>query len=132
MKILIAVDPAKRLPDPITIIDGDLEIRASKHVFVKYVNKNIAQDFSADTIAYYSHSHKLWYDKIYPLENIFENRNNVVTEWYEEVELESFFPNDDKKYDLASQACNGSSYKISIHQEGQDCFKRQLLKNLAK
>jgi hypothetical protein len=127
--ILRPVDPAKRLPQQITDNPMMKGVNASGPVLVTYVNGSISERFSAQILAYYMHDHKRW---IGASDNIFDNKNNVVREWFEEITIESLFPDDDMAYNVASNAAGGTIYKIGLHQEGQTFFKNQLLKNLRK
>lgn len=129
--ILRPVDPAKRLPDKITgnpMMEG---LRASGPVLVTYVNGSVSERFSAHTFAFYLHSEKCWQDAV-DGENIFKDKNNMVREWFEEINFESLSPSDDLVYQASKSACGSSVYKMSIYQEGITFFKNQQLKNLRK
>jgi hypothetical protein len=55
-----------------------------------------------------------------------------ATHWYEEVEIESLFPDDDKIY-LAGEAATNKQYvKTMFFQEGASYFKNFIFKMLKK
>jgi hypothetical protein len=120
MKILRPVDPAKKLP----------EIKkshaTSQRVYVKISNGN-EELMSIAFLNYLS----AWKDPDHFILFYPDSEWKIIT-WYEEVELTSFFPDDESAYNAASNAGNGTIYKIGLHQEGQTYFKNQLLKNLRK
>jgi hypothetical protein len=129
--ILRPVDPAKRLPD--TIIDNLIEgLKTSEPVLVTYVNGSISERFAARTIACFVYDESRWRDVMPGEEDVFRNENYRVKEWFEEVTIESLFPDDDLAYHAARSAGNNLIYKIELHQEGQTFFKNHLLKNLRK
>lgn len=108
-KILRPVPVDKRLPE---IPKGEL---ASAVVLIIYSNESAPSTFS-----FVDHSGK-WL-----------NPEKTVTHWYEEIEIESLFPDDEKAYRVASTAGNGTIYKTALHQEGQDFVKNHILRELKK
>ena len=58
--------------------------------------------------------------------------DKTVVAWYEEIEIESLFPDDDKGYKAAEEAADGLFHKTLMHQEGQNYFKNYILKELGK
>jgi hypothetical protein len=58
--------------------------------------------------------------------------SDTAIEWYEEIEIESLFPDEDKSYKAAQSAADGLFHKTIMHQEGQTYFKNYLLKELEK
>ena len=130
--ILRPVDSAKRLPGPIADNPWMEGLKASEPVIVTYVNGSISERFAGRTIACYVYDESRWRE-IMPIgEDVFRDENNCVKEWFEEVTIESLFPDDDLAYHAARSAGNGLIYKIELHQEGQTFFKNHLLKNLRK
>jgi hypothetical protein len=117
MKILRPVDPAVRLPE---IKKGDVY---SKNVLLHCKTPNESFLLTA-----HCNIEGEWYRG--GLSIVYIIKNPVV--WYEEIEIESLFPDDEKCYNTASNACNGSVYKIGIFQEGISYFKNYLLKQLKK
>jgi len=131
MKILVPIPAEKRLPG----IANNNVLNLSSPVIVRYVNPNISESFSALTFAYYDHDDKYWQNTLTIVKNddhSLENKDNKVIEWYEEIELESLFPDDEKSYNAAKAATNGSSFKTFIHQEGQSFFKNHIIRTLRK
>jgi hypothetical protein len=58
--------------------------------------------------------------------------DKTVVAWYEEIEIESLSPNEDKSYKAANAAADGLFHKTIMHQEGQTYFKNHILKELDK
>ena len=126
MKILRPVNPDKRLPAK-TKDENYPHFSAS--VIVRFVNKNISEQFNALTFAYYNHYNQCW-EPALPDDCTFKNHSNIVTEWFEEVEFESLFPDSDAEYFLSKNASNGRIDFSSFHREGQIAAKNYALKKL--
>lgn len=126
MKILRPVNPDKRLPAK-TKDENYPHFSAS--VIVRFINKNISEQFNALTFAYYNHYNQCW-EPALPDDCTFKDHSNTVTEWFEEVELDSLFPTSEESYFLANNAANGRIDHTSMHQEGQTAAKNHALKIL--
>lgn len=124
-KILIPILVTKRLPE---IKEGE---PFSGAVIVRYVNPKVSPEFSALLFAYCDQSGR-WDCAVpdNPLE--FSESRNKVIEWYEEIELESLFPDSDISYNVAENASGKRINGTVLHQEGQNFFKNHLLKQLKK
>jgi hypothetical protein len=108
MKILRPVPVSKRLP-----LAGEL-------VFVS------TKSGLTDIAEYYSDVND-WVDSYkVPL------LSNSVVSWFEEVEIESLFPDEETGYKAAENASNKQIQKSFMHMEGQTYFKNYLLKQLQK
>jgi hypothetical protein len=106
MKILIPVDVNKRLPE--ITEDGF----TSDIVIVRYSDNQKAFSFV---------SHEgVWVNK----------EKKRVVEWYEEIEMESLFPDDEKSYNVAIAASGDRINGTMLHQEGQNFFKNHILRKL--
>jgi len=127
MKILRPVPVEKRLPaiepeelfSPAVIVDYDTNtsVVADIHKAFAYCDKNghwhDAMAFEADILI-----------------NFFPYGKCQVIQWYEEIEIESLFP-DDKSSSTAAVNASGKSFaKTLSHQEGQTYFQNYLLKKL--
>jgi hypothetical protein len=131
MKILIPIPVERRLPT----FEGGQPF--SNTVIVRYTNKDVAPDFSAQTFACCDKSGR-WEESL-PA-NIPEldeltfkpEGSNEVIEWYEEKDLEDLFPDDETSYRTAQNAGNGIIWKTAIHQEGQDFVKNFVRRQLKK
>ena len=132
MKILVPIPVDKRLPEfptPVYPESGQF----SKCVIVLYVNKKVSETWSATTFAYCDKSGRWEYGL--PPGNVIEfseRSGNKVVEWYDEIELESLFPDDDLANKVATNASDNRIHGTLLHQEGQAFFKNHLLKNLQK
>jgi len=60
------------------------------------------------------------------------NVEREVIEWYEEIEIESLFPDEDKIYNAGEAATNKQYLKTIFFQEGSSYFKNYILKKLQK
>lgn len=58
------------------------------------------------------------------------NNNLKITYWYEEIEIESLFPSDEKSYNVASAASGDRINGTMLHQEGQSFLKNHILRKL--
>jgi hypothetical protein len=126
MKILIPIPVERRLP---AFEEGQL---FSNAVIVRYINKKVAPDFSAQAFAFCDKSGR-WQDAT-PEDHIqFKPEgSNEVVEWYEEIEFNTLFPDDETSYRVATNAGNGIIWKTAIHQEGQDFVKNYALRQTKK
>lgn len=129
MKIFIPVSVTKRLPE---IPDGEF---AGPCVIVRYVNKNVSESFNALAFAYCDRAGR-WEDAM-PKEigksvQFAPYSNNEVIEWFDEVELESLFPEKEHSSFVANNASNGRINGAILHQEGQDFIKNFIVKQIKK
>jgi hypothetical protein len=128
MKILIPIPVERRLP---AIPEGEL---FSPCVLVRFINKTIGEDYSAQSFAYCDAAGK--WEEAEPegalLPFTFSPDRNKVVEWYEEKELESLFPDDNTSYNVAQSASGDRIRGITLHQEGQTFLKNHLLRQLSK
>jgi hypothetical protein len=125
-KILVPVPVSKRLPE---IKDAGL----SGTVIVRYVNEKVSKEFSGMAFAYRDESGR-WEESDKPDKPIlFEPQgSNKVIEWFEEKELESLFPDEDKAHNVAESASQGWLANKTCHLEGQIFFKNYILRELKK
>lgn len=133
MKILRPVDAEKRKPDPengnsmFTRVTNTI---VSGIVIIRYRNKKIPGSFSSLTLAYFNHTEQIWENAAG--DSFFKDHCYQVIEWFEEIEIESLFPNENLSYQVAQAACKSSDRNIAYHQEGQIFLKNHLLKELKK
>jgi hypothetical protein len=126
MKILIPVPVAKRLPN---IKEGEL---FSPSVIITFYKASLGMEYQVKAFAYCD-PYKDWYDATPDEKYIFSRiGGNIVLEWYEEVEVDSLFPDDNKAYAVAEAASNGKFDRTTFHQEGQTYLKNYFLKALNK
>jgi hypothetical protein len=135
-KILRPVDASIHKPEPVHDNEMLKDLKLSAAVIVRFINKKVSETYSALSFAYYNHSEKIW-KNANPGENCLHdidlaNQNNEVVEWYEGIEIESLFPDDDHSAFVATQASNGSFQKQLSHQEGQTFNQNHILKQLKK
>lgn len=110
MKILRPINVSKRLPE-----------NQSDSVDLEYFIT--VDDNGYKNHAHYSAANEEWIDK----------ESQIVSDvilWYEEVEIESLFPDEDKIYNTACAATNNQSVKTMFYQEGCSFFKNYILKML--
>ncbi len=127
-KILIPIPVERRLPA------FEENQPFSNAVIVRYINKGVAPDFSAQCFAFCDKSGKWDSADPYAAEGILfkPEGSNEVIEWYEEIEFNSLFPDDETSYRTAQNAGNGIIWKNAIHQEGQDFVKNYARRQLKK
>lgn len=130
-KILIPVDPSIRKPVIIKDILLCVKRRVSGIVIVRYINKIVSESFSELSLAYFDYEDNIWRRDILG-DSFFQDKNNQVTKWYEEIEIESLFPDEDLSYHVAQAAANNHMERTIIHQEGQSFFKNYIIKQLKK
>lgn len=129
MKILVPVPATKRLPEiPENEFFGPC-------VIVRYVNPTVSEQFNALAFAYPDQEGR-WEDAM-PKEigksiRFHPFSNNMVVEWYEEIEAEAMFPDKDTAYNVAENASGKRIHGTMMHQEGQDYIKNFILKKLKK
>ena len=125
------MDPEKRKPDTVNdnpLLDG---LKLSGTVIVRYINKSVSESFSALAFAFFNHPDNIW-ENSEPDQNFLRNKSNQIIEWYEEIEIESLFPDEEHSLFVARNASDGNFQKQMSHQEGQSFFKNQILKMLKK
>lgn len=125
------MDPEKRKPDP---ENGDSMFTrvtntiVSGIVIVRYRNKKSPGSFSSLTLAYFNHTEQVWENATG--DSFFKDPCYQVIEWFEEIEIESLFPNDHDSYLAAAAACKSKFPQTSYHQEGQAYSQNYLLRKL--
>lgn len=126
MNILIPIPVERRLPK---FEEGQ---PFSNAVLVRFINKGVAPDFSAQAFAYCDKSGR-WQDAT-PEDLIqFKPEGSCeVVEWYEERPFGSLLPDDETSYRVAQNAGNGIIWKTAIHQEGQDYVKNYAIRQTKK
>jgi hypothetical protein len=125
MKILRPVLVEKRLP---AIEKNDF---LSPTVLIRFVNPDLGPNWSCQCFAYCDSSGR-WEDAEPFNKYKFDNGITKVVEWYEEIEIESLFPDTDNSYNVAKAAADNRIAGITLHQEGQDFLKNHILKQLGK
>lgn len=125
-KILRPLLVSKRLPE---IKEFDI---FSSTVLVRFISPKIGPQFNGNCFAYCDKKGQ-WEDAdVINKYEFNEETKTIVVEWYEEIQIESLFPDDDKSYNVAKNASGNRIAGISLHQEGQTFFKTHLLKELMK
>jgi len=125
MKILVPVPVEKRLP---AILEGPEE-EFSAAVIVDYtigIQPDIHKTFA------YLDENKEWHDA-QGLEKEIRFKPvgfNKVIAWYEEIEIESLFPDDKTSVMVAANASGKSFTKMLSHQEGQTYIQNYIIKKL--
>jgi hypothetical protein len=112
MKILRPVPVNVRMP----------EIRSGSDNSFNFV---VEDDYGFKNYAHYSSANEDWIN----------DEAQVISDvilWYEEVEIESLFPDDDKIYNAGMNATNKQHVKTMFFQEGASYFKNFIIKMLKK
>jgi hypothetical protein len=128
MKILKPVSVSRRLPK---IPEGE---PFSAAVIVRYQNKKVSDSFTALSLAYCDGDGE-WIDANEGLKIIgiiFKPGGpNEVIKWYEEIEIESLFPDDDQSTTAADAHSKNFTKQLS-HIEGQSFLENHIIKMLKK
>lgn len=126
MKILKPVPVEKRLP---AILEGPDQL-FSRPVIVDYKIGNYPDIYKAFA---YRDKNEEWHDTQgldeKEMRFISGSRNKIIA-WYEEIEVESLFPDDNTSSTVAVNASNKSFAKTLSHQEGQTYIQNYIIKKL--